>query len=271
MNNVVTSPVNWWDPVTLNNGQTMEWHIGPLILFVRRLSTEWQIASQRTSEFNEDQSIWRVSEVDFIPEDFGDTSRFVLRDTSGLLTFTPQLADRPIISRPISPFSVIAGEEVTLYVSSPLWLELFVGEPGKSGKKLDEIAIQRPSDTWFGPSTREGELCYASNTHCRLSLEELPQRSHRAITPIVLRNRANSTLTLERLNLPAPNLSLYATSTGQLWTPKITLTREEDDELAAINIDHQAPDIAKDAVFINKPRKAVNERMLIRAFNAVFS
>ena len=55
-----------------------------------------------------------------------------------------------------------------IYVSTPLWVRVDVHDPPQF---LQEIPVIRPSDTWFGPSTREGELGYAGRTHGRLNFE----------------------------------------------------------------------------------------------------
>ena len=136
---------------------------------------------------------------------------------------------------------------------------------------LQSIAIQRLSDTWFGPSTLEGELCYASTTHCRLNVKELPQRTHRVITPVLIRNQANTTLLLERLNLPTPLLPLYCSSSGQLWTPQVTLTREKDGDQAELIIDNKPPVEAGQLLKLNEARDIADNGVLFRAFNTVFS
>lgn len=256
---------NWWGTFELTEKQTRQWEIGPLSLFIRCSGHEWQVAHTRNDN---ETNHWTIHDSDRLPEQIDNYTRYIFQQTSPQLTLIPLLADRPVIARPHVPFNLTAGEETTLYISSPLWLELAAG---KSTKKMAEIPIQRPSDTWFGPSTLEGELCYASTTHCRLNLEELPQRRHRAITPVVIRNRADSTLLVERLNLPAPMLPLYASAKGQLWTPKITLIREQDGDMAALKIDSKPPSQAGDAVQLSQPREATRGSILIRAFNAVFS
>jgi len=267
MTNDIITPSSWWGSFEFNSEQSRLWHIGPLTFMVRCLNGEWQVAYDRLSEIDEGNASWDIEDTDQLPESLGNNSRYVFRQTAGLLTIMPLLADRSVITRPLTPFNLTAGEEVTLYVSTPLWLEVAVGSPKKA---LQEIAIQRPSDTWFGPSTREGELCYASATHCRLSLDELPQRPHRAITPVLIRNQAETTLSIERLNVPAPLLTLYACADGQLWTPKITLIREKDGDMAELKIDHIAPQEARQAEKLSPPRMTVASGALIQAFNAVF-
>ena len=269
MTNSTQMPASWWGRFMLDIGQCKKWQVGPLTLIVRHLNGEWQVAHERTEGFSSQEVNWDISDTDQLPESMKEYSRFIFRDTSGQLSVNPILADRPIISRPITPFTLTAGEEVTLYVSMPLWIVLTAGTT--PDKVLKEIAIQRPSDTWFGPSTLEGELCYASTTHCRLNLEELPQRPHRAITPVVIRNQANTNLSLERLNLPAPLLSLYTCSNGQLWTPQVTLIREKDGDMAELKIDNKPPEQAGLIQQLSKPRNKSDNSVLFRAFNAVFS
>lgn len=268
MNDTTPSTSFWWGQYNLGSNQNKKWCIGPLALIVRCLNGEWQVGYERQENTEVCESSWSTSDTDQPPESLEEYARYIFRETTGLLTITPQLADRAVVTRPLSPFSLIAGEEATIYISSPIWLSLSVGQ---SNKKLDEIGIQRPSDTWFGPSPREGELCYASSTHCRLSLDELPLRTHRAITPLVIQNQADSTLLVERINLPAPMLPLFSSDDGQLWTPKVTLTREKDGDMAALIIDTLPPEEATGATQLNKPRKSTSGSVLIRAFNAVFS
>ncbi len=268
MNPDTRAPSHWWGEYIIRSRQSLHCHIGPLSLLLHNEREEWQIAYNRSDEGEDENIACEITESDIAPESFANNSRYILHDDSGKLHIKPKLADRPIVSRPWSPFHLTAGQEATLYVSSPLWIEITVGE---QQRRLEEIAIHRPSDTWFGPSTREGELCYASRTSCRLRLDELPWRPHRAITPVLIRNRADSLLTLERLSLPVPLLPLFATADGRLWTPRVTLTRDQDGDMADLKIDKGAPTEIEAATLLDTPRKAAGSGTLIRAFNAIFS
>ena len=44
--------------------------------------------------------------------------RYVFRDTKELLNILPALADRPVVTRPATPFYLPRGEEITIFVSS---------------------------------------------------------------------------------------------------------------------------------------------------------
>jgi len=259
----------WWGSFKLEIDENKEWQIGQLKLIVRRLINEWQIAHEPVDDLDRIDNGFEIRNTDQLPESLDNNSRYVLNNSTGQLIITPQLADRPIITRPHIPFNLTAGEEITLYVSSTLWLELAIGSTAK--KVLTSIAIQRLSDTWFGPSTLEGEFCYASTTHCRLNFEDLPKRLHRAVTPVLIRNQSNTTLLLDRLNLPTPLLPLYASSTGQLWTPRITLTREKDGDLAELKIDNKPPKNKGQMKKINDAREEADSSVLFRAFSTVFS
>lgn len=102
-------------------------------------------------------------------------------------------------------------------------------------------------------------------------LEELPQRPHRAITPVLIINHADATLSVERLNLPVPLLPLYAASCGQLWTPQVNLIREKDGDMAELKINNTPPAEAELPVQLSEPRTRADSSVLFRAFNAVFN
>lgn len=252
----------WWGSFHLEHNAALRWRIGPLSLWLRRLPREWQLAQRRDhGPINEQEleagvpeSEWaRVAELPF--------ERFVFRQTRASIVLTPALADRPLVTRPMMPFHLSSGEEVTVYVSSPLWVRITT-----EGVLLKELATQRPSDTWFGPSTRVGELCYASATHCRLNLDELPWRSHRAVTPLLIRNRDRQSLLVERLNLPVGYLSLFADEQGALWTQTVTIKREQGNDV----LDVSAAPPAQSAQLLCKPRSEPEKGGVIRALTSLF-
>jgi len=258
----------WWGEADVAVGKTYHLRIGGFHLWVSRYASEWRLAT-RWEESDDDQPIdWERAEIgNGVPDD-ADQERYVMKRTQSLLRISPVLADRPVISRPVTPFFLPQNETTTVYVSSPLWLEVTV-HPTKT--KLREFPIVRPSDTWFGPSTLEGELSYAMRTSARLELENVPQRPHRAITPVIIINQADSHLLLERMSIPVPYLPLYNSDDGFLWTPEITLTRQEDTEMAALKIASHPPGLAKDPNKLQEARAKVNQGILVRAFNALFT
>jgi hypothetical protein len=259
----------WWGQFNVADGQTAEWEIGPLRLAIQRLSQEWRVAYERDDSLSPDPNHWKqvltgsnISELGY-----ANLERYIFGQTHPLLSVMPMLADRPVITRPLTPLSVPAGELATIFVSSLLWVWVEVGDPPK---RLQEIPILRPSDTWFGPSTMEGELCYASRTYARLTLDNVTACSHRATTQVAIHNRAASHLQVERLSLPVPYLSLFEGPDGLLWTQAVTMQRTRDTEMATFQVEQGPPREIADAIPVSSPRQQFEESVIIRAFGTLF-
>ncbi len=259
---------HWWGEFTLEENATALWELGPLRLAVQRLSKEWRLMYEQIELSTDEDDRWshRIVSGTETPE-YREIERHIFRGTDDALLILPALADRPVVTRPIVPFTVPAEEETTIFVSTPLWVQIQVcREP----LTLQTIPIQRPSDTWFGPSTLEGEMCYASRTFGRLNLSEIPLLQHRALTRVLIRNNAEGALLVERLNLPVPFLSLFATDEGRLWTEAVTMIRERDSSQADMQIQKSPPEEAARASLVAAPRNEVSGILSIRAFGAIF-
>lgn len=257
----------WWGDVTIEVDSTALWQIGPLKIAVRRLPHEWLIAYDYAGEAD-DEMTWSYESSDLDPSsgEFSQLFRYVFQSTTEHLTILPALADRSVVSRPNTPFTVAAAETANLYISTPLWFKVATGSPPQA---LLEVAVRRPSDTWFGPSTLEGETCYAIRTHGRLNLENLTVSPNRAVTEIHIHNGTTAPLPVERLNLPVPYLSLYQMPDGLLRTETVTVVQERGASLAEFNIEQELPLEAAGARLIAGPREEAHKGMLIRAFSAL--
>ncbi|MGD8310051.1 MAG: hypothetical protein PVG98_11480 [Chromatiales bacterium] len=259
-------PSGWWGSFKLEAGESVLWELGDTRFAVQRRHKEW-VVSRWPREGGERRD-WHVqTRRTALGDPEGDRERFVFARTRPDLEIRPALADRSIVSRPADPFFLQPGEETTIYVSSPLWAVIRVHGVAVP---LKELALADLSDTWFGPSTLEGELCYATRTSARLSLDEIPHRVFRAVTPVRLENRAGTALPLDRLNLPVPFLGLYHRAGGDLWTEQISLVREEDGDMAALKIHPGSPRALGDATRIAEPRRRTDAGALVRAFGALF-
>ncbi|MET0378162.1 MAG: hypothetical protein ABW049_04145 [Spongiibacteraceae bacterium] len=203
----------------------------------------------------------------FIPE---TSVRFLLKE-KGLdrnatpLTLEPQLADRAVVSRPLVSTELPPHHSTTLLISTPLWVRLRSG-----ASQLAELPTTRLSDTWFGPNTRHGELCYAAQTRARLRLENAPESPFRALTPVTITNSGDDNLKLDRINVPVTHLSLYCDE-QRFWTSAITLTRERNLINAQVQIDAQAPALCRDARKVAEPRRPVRGGVLERAADLLFA
>ena len=259
----------WWGQFRLENNQTVRWVIGPLKLAAKRLVSEWQIAFERTEMFDPETADWSFDPAapDISSLNYQTMERHIFNQTNDALQIVPALPDRPLITRPLTSLYVPANGSSTIYVSSPLWLRIETGEPPI---EVQDLPLFRPPDTWFGPSTMEGQLCYASRTFARLNLENVLPSPIRAITRVVINNQDDTKLLVEKLNLPVPYLALYESNDGRLWTPTVTMVPTRDAGMATIEVDTAPPKQALESKVLSTPRQRSEKSMVIRAFGALF-
>lgn len=258
----------WWGDFTLSEGQAGRWRVGPSTVWVERLANEWRLHHLQADELEPDAAPEGGLATSLEIPAGASVSRFVFARTGSAIEVRPGLADRPLVVHPEKPVYVMSGEEVTLYLSTPLWLRFLAGEPEKL---LIELPSHRPSDTWFGPSTVEGELCYANRTAARVRLEDLAQLSHRAVTPLRLSNRGANHLLVERVKLPIGFLALYRDAGGRFWTQAATLVREEKGDLASLQLSEGVPAEAGAAERVAEPRDRAEQGVALRMFSRLFS
>ncbi|MDD5719189.1 MAG: hypothetical protein PHQ53_05840 [Candidatus Krumholzibacteria bacterium] len=255
----------WWQPWQVPQNHTLHGRLGPLALQVHHVQGEWRIASTTSVEQREPT----CAEITVRPGcgDAEQWERILLARADSQLALKPLLADRPVVIRPRQAIVLPGGEETVMYMSTPISVRLEVGQPPVV---LREVSSVRLSDTWFGPSTREGELCYAGKTGALHTLAEVPQRVHRALTPVHIRNKGNSPLPLDKVSLPVPVLSLYGTPDGYLWTEGVTLVRSGESDMAALKVDSGPPAYAGQVTLISDPRAPQARGGLVRAFSLLF-
>lgn len=254
----------WWTPDSLPSGQGWHWRIGPLELWTFHLDGEWQLAHERHESEEADDVDWSRQPIHEMSEDLAEVERFAAGAEADEIRLQPHVADRSVVARPRVPFHVLPGQTAKLYVSTPLWIEVKVG---RRARTLLDIPTRRMSDTWFGPSTREGEIAYALKTHARVRLAEMPVRTYRAITPVVFENAGSDVLEVDRMNLPVPYIALYANQEGQLWTQAVTLTRGEASEMAELDVKKGPPKEAGQAQRLSEARLKVDANVVVRAFS----
>ncbi|MCS4180592.1 hypothetical protein [Salinibacter ruber] len=271
-------PTPWWGTVSLDVQTGGRWAVGPSTLWLYRTDREWRIVHRPSPDAgaadplsNRSDVTMPLSEADMAPVlDTDDpavhTSRYSFGDTEPRIALRPALADRPVVSRPEHPLYVPPEESVTLYLSTALWIQITLPD---SERKLQEVPSFRMSDTWFGPSTVDGELCYATRTAGRLRLDALPRRDHRAVTPLRIRNTAADPLALERVQLPTQHLALYTASGGRLWTQAVTMTHSADREGADVQVRSGPPADAKAAERLQEPRETTKKSLFTSTFSAV--
>ncbi|MEZ4434366.1 MAG: hypothetical protein R3F65_18335 [bacterium] len=262
----------WWGRVDVPEGACARVELGPLVLHAQNLLREWRLYTRHDLDPTR-AGIERDIGHHVEPPDGErgvEVFRFAQTHEEGALWLTPRLADRPMVARPEIPISLIGGDEIALFVSTPLWAQV---ETADTHRRLSEIPTLRPSDTWFGASPREGELCYAMRTRAKLVHTQLQRHPVRAITRIDLKNHTKSPFRIERLNLPIPYLHLYLDEDGLCWTNPVGMERLEQTQKHAggrLRIVTGPPAEAKGATLLGKPRVEMRGGVFVRAFDALF-
>lgn len=255
----------WGEVATLDVGTLASWQLGPLRLWARRDPREWTLSYVR------DQASLDTTTTVEIPsrtEPEGDLTvrRFGFGSSPAEIRLEPAMANRPVVVTPEEPFLLPPQESTTLYVSIPVWVRVAVGVPPVG---LVEEPSYRPSDTWFGESTRSGVLCYATRTRATIELDELPVCAHRARSVVRIRNLAATVLEVEKVKLPAPNMALYVTAGGHLWTEVVSFTREQDGIVASVVLEAGPPSAAGRAELVAPPRLKLGRGFLDRTFSGI--
>lgn len=258
----------WWGNLKVDMGSAARLRVGPATILIGRLESEWHIATESTGDPDDVALDLELPARDPDLRARDGVRRFGVAGKSCALTLRARLADRPVVAAPQQPVELPAGETLTVYVGSPVWLHVEATDPRR---ELFEVPLSRPAETWFGASPRVGELCYVSRTHYRLRLDEMPYKPHRAITSVLVENRASTPLRLESLKLPVTHLALYATADGRLCTQDVTLSRDDEHEFSPLRVRPGAPRQAESATRIAEPRQPISDNVMVRAFSSLFS
>lgn len=276
------SDPRWWGSLSLEPGQAGRWRAGPSTVYAARSRTDWRLWHQQDGDPYAPVGQWprRVDAAE-LPDGVPQV-RFSFAESPDSILVSPRLAPRPVVIRPDTSLAVPPGERVTIYISTPTWMSLTVQGSGSKrrggdGKQvlLADLPTHRPSDTWFGPSTREGELCYAVRTAGRLVFADLPLRPHRAVTPMTIQNDADDLLQVQRVQVPVPQLALYVDGNGRLLTDGVLFRRQTGGDFAELRIERQTPGASQGAAVtevekLAAPRTPVTGNIVMRAFSRLF-
>ncbi|MDQ8038459.1 MAG: hypothetical protein REI12_13625 [Pedobacter sp.] len=257
----------WWGEFDFEAGSSRQWELAGLELAITRHSQEWHFWTQRTAMQSEDNHEWQLRDANALVETQARFTRFVFRQTASHLSLLPRMADRSIVIRPITPLFVPGGQETVFFVSTPLWI---AGYAEGVIAPLFDIPVIEPRETWFGPTPARGELCYATKVTGRTTLAQVAPRPFRAVTPVHVRNHGSSSLPIERINIPAPFLPVYAAESGRLWTPALTVTRDAHSPRLHIHIDKGITTEAGHVTQLTPARRGEDEHALIRVFDNFF-
>lgn len=255
--------MKWWDSYDLTQRRWARWRIGPLELYAQPRGREWLFAWRTVGSALDQTLEVELAAITEPDPDEHTTSRYVIGREISQLKLTPRLADRPVIVQPERPLYVLAGEETVLFVTTVVWVVASV----EDGRDLVEAPVMRPSDTWFGANTMEGELCYSSRTSARTDGAMLGFTPHRVATPVEIRNHGSDTLRLEQLRVPLPALALYHDERELLWTDAVSFVREHHESQAAMTVPKTSKHLPGGRVQLEKPRAPIAAGTIVQAFS----
>ncbi|MBU2713139.1 hypothetical protein [Zooshikella harenae] len=260
----------WWKTTHLEENQGQTWNFGCLELNILRLMHEWQVRFNHTNvalEEEQDHVTTKFENQNLTR--FKALKRFVVARTQSQIIITPVLPDRNIVVKPFDRIMLLPDEHVTLYISIVLWFRICTGH---NRVLLCQIPIRALSDTWFGPNTQLGQLCYASKTRAVINKNLISIKPYRAIIPVTIVNNQSHMLSIEKINIPAPTLELRQNQEGLLWTTGITLIQTKSkSEIKLADPKNEYSTRFSQWELINAAETPLEEGLISKAYNVFFS
>ena len=259
---------HWWGEYHFELQQARAWQFGSLLFRLTRGLQEWRLEYHRPSvQYDYEQQWHEILDPNFALPQPMQIERYMFKNTSSKIQLMPRLADRSVVIKPVDPIYIPAGQNGTLYISTPLWISGFV--EGQRAPIFD-LPVILPKDTWFGPDHRTGEICYATAVDGRTDLQQLRVRAFRAVTPIEFYNTSHQQLRFDRMNVPIPALPLFfSESTARLWTSQIRVFHESLGRQPRIRIENRTPAHAGQVQPIHSPRQEAGS-VLFNMFDSLF-
>lgn len=259
----------WQETLSFEYDKNYKLTVGALELYASLLESEWQFRHRYiTEDETKSERQINLSVVKNLPQTNLELMRFIHADKGNSLQVRPCLANKNIVAKPYTPVFLPSQQTMTIYISTPVWLAIFQNQ---LRQPLLEIPTFKLSDTWFGPKPHIGELCYSSQFSGRISLDSLPKRSSRIITPVRITNNGEGNLKLEKISIPCDYLAIYVNKEQALWTPTLSIIRETEQSRTRIAIDKTLHPALLDAQRIAEPRVSDQTRLLSKTIDMLFS
>lgn len=143
----------------------------------------------------------------------------------------------------MTPTHIPSGMEAIFYVNIPMCAKVET-ETSIQTTELLSVNSVTLSNTWFGDNF-EGDLCYALKTKAVRSVKDATPQPHRALCPILIANKADEPLPLQKICIRAKYLSVYA-SDNRFWTNQISVSFLGKGLVSKVHYDHNPPAELKD-------------------------
>jgi len=189
-------------------------------------------------------------------------SRFIVgRDAR--IKLEPSLPELPIVIKPKLPLSVLPGLSFRCFVAVPLVFSIWSNR-GKKKHMLTEISVLNLSRSWFGDPW-SGEVAYFLESPLHGTIDNYGESDISVFCPITIVNRSSQILTLDRMLLRVPYLSVYQ-GEKRLYANGTRISFRGQDQISQVSFYKGPPEWEKDLTQIASPRKTDEADLLTKSF-----
>jgi hypothetical protein len=210
----------WWGNAIVAEDQSHFWKIENYVLCVDHHQQEWRFSEQHHAE----QPL--------------QYTKFIAKNMTQEILVRPCLPNRPLVLQLHEPLYLQPHTDTLLYFSLPVWIRI---EFPRLMQDLAEFILTPLSDTWWGPNTYSGQLCYAHATQPTTQVESMPPSQTQAYCPIFLNNQTSKPVFLQHLYLPLSFLTLYESAHHDLWTEQLNIYPSNLSQMPELFITQGAP------------------------------
>lgn len=254
-----------WGGHTLPADEDLQLSVGPLHLRARLSRSEIHLTHVSGDWARPDPPDGVGGSLEADGREEPEWSRWPLPGPVEGISLVPAFPDRPLVVAPESSFRLLPGASATIYVRVPLWVAVEL--TGGEGNRLIELPTVILSETWWGSFT-EGELCYWLPTSAHRSVEPEAFSRYQVLCPLVLTNRAEDELRVEKIALRVEHLSVFAED-GRFWSDETRVKYRGEESGSEIDVTGRPPRDAPDAARVSPPRipppsRAIHTRTFAR-------
>ena len=255
---------SWWGEYELATGETAEWDIGPLRVWLHRGPSEWRLAREWLDK-NETRGSNLVRNSAF-PEGHIGSERFAFSEVGPEVRLRPLSADRAVVARPKTPFRVLPGH------GSRVFMELASVGRDRS-RSWPHSSVRAPDRTPVGylvrcdhPS-RRALLCPEDKCPDQPGGDASGGRP--TLDPGCDREPSARRSRRRAAELPGPLPFIYSGGTGEAWSEEVHMVRTEDGDTAELEVRAGPPEEAMGAKRLSAPRQIAEKGHLFRAFGSL--
>lgn len=258
--------MNMWDEFQIENGETINWQIGSLSLWMEHRDEEFLISQTYSDEDINVLSATQVRDHGDLPEDLS-WNRYIVQDPSTKFQLVPALPDRAVVVSPEFPIKLAPNSDVVFYMSIPVSVQIMAGN--KKKVLFKEIPSLVLSNTWFGDAMT-GELCYALTTRALRKVEDHGDLRHRIICPVRILNRGSEPLDFQNLCVHVEHLRVFGCA-EHLWSNDVSIINRGDEQPSEIRYEDKIPQYETECVILSSERVPSQKNIISKSFSFIKS